>query len=126
MVSGKKYLIDKHLEEAFIKLKFNFKKLPIGLFAEHVKNFRPVLSVALKRMGRKYNPVPIPIQYRRQYIISLTNIVIYTKTIGSRNFSKCIEEALEAIFESKRNTITKAIAAYAKFLAEARFYTHLR
>lgn len=126
MTQGKKYLIDKYLELAFIKLKLKFKKLPIGLFAESVKKFRPVLSVVLKRMGRKYNPIPVPIQYRRQHILSISYIVTCIKTTNSRNFDDSIVSSLENIFGTNRNAITKAIASHVKYLTEARFYTHLR
>jgi ribosomal protein S7 len=77
-------------------------------------------------MGRKYNPIPIPIHYRRQYILSLMYIAKYTKSMVNRNFDDRIAEAFENIFTSNRNFITKNIADDVKYLSEARFYSHLR
>ena len=84
------------------------------------------MSFVLKRMGRKYNPIPIPIHYRRQYILSISSMVKYTKSMVNRNFEDRIVESLENIFTSNRNFITKKIADEIKYLSEARFYSHLR
>jgi len=126
MTQGKKFIIDKYLEIAFIGLKFSFKKLPVGMLAEQIKKFRPVLSFVLKRMGRKYNPITIPINYRRQYILSLTYIVKYVKSMTNRMFTDRLKESLENIFGSVRNIITRNVASDVQHLSEARFYTHLR
>src|SRR4051812_46718444 len=106
MLQGKRYLVDKYMEIAFINLKFKVKKSPGVLFAEHVQKFRPVISYVLKRKGRKYHPVPIPIPSRRQYILALRYLVKYTKSMVNRNFEDRLFESLENIFASKRNFIT--------------------
>jgi len=126
MSCGKKHVIDKYTDFVFIQLKFSYKRLPVTMLSEQIKKFKPVLSFVWKRMGRKHNPVPIPIHYRRQYILSLSYIIKYIKTITQRNFVDQLRVSLESIFGSIRNTITRLFASDVLYLAEARFYSHLR
>jgi len=126
MNSGKKYLIEKIFNVAFIKLKFKMHKLPGCVILDQIQKFRPVLSYINKRMGRKYNPVPIPINYRRQYIISLRYLTNYIKSIVYRTFNDQLTFSINTLVEVKRNLITRAVATDIKYLAEARFYSHLR
>jgi len=77
-------------------------------------------------MGRKYNPIPIPIQYRRQYILSLSYITEYTKSMLNRNFVDRIEKSLQNIFQAPRNVVTKNVSDSVRQLTESRFFTHFR
>ena len=123
---GKKALIDKLTNVAFIRLKFKLRKLPGYLLLEQIQKFKPVLSYVRKRMGRKFNPIPIPIHYKRQYILSIRYVSNFVKNASDRRFIDRLVSALGVLFETKRNFITRLVATDIKNLAEARFYSHLR
>lgn len=126
MLQGKKHLAEKYLQLAFAELKFTFKKMPGYLLLDKINQFRPVLSYVNKRMGRKYNPIPMPIKQRRQYILSLNYIIKYTKSVIHRNFDDRITSALAELFSSKKNYITKKIAEDIKHLTDARIFLNYR
>jgi len=126
MSKGRKFLVEKYINIAFIHLKFKVRKLPGSLLLEQIEKFRPVLSFVRKRMGRRLNPVPIPVRYKRQYILSIQYIVNFVKSIAARNFEDNLISALGNLFETKRNVVTRAFATDVKYLADARFYSHLR
>lgn len=126
MLQGKKHLVEKYVNLAFTTLKFSFKKIPSLMLIEKIVQFRPLLSFVNKRMGRKFNPIPIPIKERRQFVLSLNYIVKFTKSMTNRNFDAKIISALSEIFGSKKNHITKKISEDIKYLTDARVFLHFR
>lgn len=126
MVKGQKHLIEKYTNAAFITLKFLFKKLPGYIFLERLVRFLPVFSYVNKRMGRKFNSVPIPIKERRQHILSMNYIVKHTQNVVNRDLNTRIATALTEIFGAKKNSVTKKIAEEVKHLTDSRIYLHLR
>jgi len=126
MVQGKKFMIEAYINSTFKYLKFKFRKLPGPLLLEQIQKFRPVLSFVRKRMGRRHNPIPIPIRYRRQYLLSIKYIIKFIENVVDKNFDDRLITALSTLFETKRNYVTRAIATDVNFLSEARFYSHLR
>jgi len=126
MLKGKKFIIENYLNSAFIALKFKFQKLPGVLLLDQIKKFRPVMSFIRKRMGRRHNPIPFPIRYRRQYLLSIKHVTQFIRNATDRNFDNRLISTLSTLFETARNSITRTIATDVKFLAEARFFSHLR
>lgn len=84
------------------------------------------MSFTNKRMGRKFNPVPMPIKERRQLILSLNHITKYIKTIVHRDLDTRIFIGLSELFTKKKNPITRKIAEDVKHLADSRIYLYLR
>ena len=126
MFQGKKHLVENHVRKGFIALKFVTKKLPGFLVLKAQNKFRPIISFVKKRMGRKFNSVPIPITKRRQFILALSSVASYIKNFQARNFSIKIKEGVKELHLTKRNVLTKKIGDLVKHLVESRIYLHLR
>lgn len=60
--AGRAYLLERYIDNAFIQLKVQLKKLPEGLLLKRLSERLPVLSTIQKRMGKRFNPVPMPIK----------------------------------------------------------------
>jgi len=67
-----------------------------------IEKFRPIFSFVNKRMGRKFNPVPMPIKERRQLVLSLNYITKYIKTIVHRDLDQRIFIGLSELFTTKK------------------------
>lgn len=126
MLQGQKSLAEKYIYLAFIKLKKEFKTLPWKLLFAQIEKFRPIMSFVNKRMGRKFNSVPIPIKDRRQLILSLKYITKYIKTIVNRDLDEKIFIGLSELFTTKKNPITRKVAEDVKHIADSRIYVHFR
>jgi ribosomal protein S7 len=126
ILKGKKHLVERHSNKAFIALKFIFKKLPATLLLKNFLKFRPVLTYANKRMGRRYNPVPLPINERRQHILALRYLAKDTMSASQKKFNERIQQTFNQIFSSDKNQVTRKFAADIKHLTESRVYLHYR
>src|SRR4051812_16864131 len=98
MLQGKKFMVETYINITFTYLKFKFRKLPGGLLLEQIHKFRPVLSYVRKRMGRKANPIPVPIRHKRQYLLSIKYIINFVHSVIDRNFDDRLIFALETLF----------------------------
>jgi len=91
-----------------------------------IEKFRPILSFVNKRMGRKFNAIPIPIKERRQLVLSLNYITKYIKAVIHRDLDSRICAGLTDLFTTKKNAITRKIADDVKYLVDSRIYINLR
>ena len=126
MLQGQRTLAEKYVYLAFLELKKQFKREPWGMLFFQIEKFRPLISFINKRMGRKFNPIPMPIKERRQLILSLNYITKYIKTIVHRDLDTRIFSGLTELFTMKRNAITRKIAEDVKYLADSRIHLHFR
>jgi ribosomal protein S7 len=126
MLQGKKHLVEKYVNAGLVNIKFFLKKQPGLLLLEQIIRFRPLITFVKKRMGRKFNAIPLPVKERRQYLLSLNYIANYIKTISHRDFDQRIFLGLSELFTTKKNALTRKVAEDIKHLAESRIYLHLR
>ena len=71
MKSGKKSVVEKEVFMAFKQTKKETNLRTFYLFLAILLKFRPLLGFILKRFGRQFKKIPVPLYPRRQMIISL-------------------------------------------------------
>lgn len=123
---GKKYIVEKHFEKTFSAVKFNFKQTPDMLFMIKLDELKPIFQTVLKRVGRKYHPIPQLTRERRQHIMALDELVKYTKNFDERTLSGRMTGVLLDVFGSKKNYLTKKAVENVSYITEARIYSRLR
>jgi ribosomal protein S7 len=72
MLQGKKSVIEKIIYNSVINLKTKFKKNPVALFDKTLLMSRPIFIFVVKRVFSKNYQVPVPLNFRRQIITSLS------------------------------------------------------
>jgi len=100
--------------------------MPGFLFMNKIHELLPVISSVSKRLGRKYQIVPIPIKSRRQHVLALDAVVKYTKNFDHRTLSGRMTAVLSEIFGPKKNQIVKKAAEQIKTITDSRMYLTLR
>lgn len=71
MLNGKKHLSEKLVSKILLNLKLKYNVQPIFLILTIITKLKPILGIIQKRLGKEWKPVPIPINPRKQLIISL-------------------------------------------------------
>lgn len=126
MKQGKKYLVEAPINDSLSAAKFEIEALPSRSLLTSLKEFRPVLLTVNKRMGRRFNAIPIPIQEWRQHVVALRRIVRYIKQVDARYLLERFQLGFHTVICSKKFSIHKDLAAEVVRLAEARFFSYQR
>jgi ribosomal protein S7 len=72
MLQGKKSVVEKVIYNSIVSLKTKFKKDPVSLFDKTLLLSRPIFIFVVKRVFSKNYQVPVPVNFRRQIITSLS------------------------------------------------------
>lgn len=72
MLKGKKAVVEKILYKTVADLKIKFKKNPVVVFDKTLLLVRPIFIFAIKRIFSKNYQIPVPVNFRKQIITTLT------------------------------------------------------
>jgi ribosomal protein S7 len=71
MKQGKKTIAEKAVMMAFYKVKKNVYKKPVLLLLNLMLRLKPILSIIIRRKGKQFIDLPIPLTPKQQLMFSL-------------------------------------------------------
>jgi ribosomal protein S7 len=71
MKQGKKTIAEKAIMIAFYKVKKSIYKKPVLLLLDLMLRLKPLLSIMIRRKGKQYIDLPIPLTPKQQLMLSL-------------------------------------------------------
>jgi small subunit ribosomal protein S7 len=124
--NGKKAQAEKVIKALLTEINQICRGNPHVIFHEVLENLRPALTIVVRRVGRRFYQVPVPLKTLRQYTIALNWIV---ETIKLRQRSKIeavlLEEFLSAYFFQKSETLKKK-EQLSQLVIKNRAFNHYR
>jgi small subunit ribosomal protein S7 len=105
MLKGKKAVVEKVLYKTVADLKIKFKKNPVAIFDKTLLFVRPVFIFAVKRIFSKNYQIPVPINFRRQVITSLSWFVESLRERKEHKLSLKLFSELGSFLQNRENNL---------------------
>jgi ribosomal protein S7 len=126
MQKGKKFAIEKVVFRVFTKVKLKYHKQVLRiLFMCLIKN-RPLLGFIPIRLGRQFKKIPVPLEPRRQIVLSLKWFVTAIKLNIFFSLEENLAWELNSNITKQKTLLTKRRIEYTKELIENRVNNHFR
>jgi ribosomal protein S7 len=107
MLDGKKYVVEKIINETFLYLKKKWGVKPLPVFLGVIIKFRPLLDLSLKRQGKQIKKIPGPLLPRRQAIVSLKWLTMAIKLNRAQTLRLRMRSEFSDLSENKKTALWK-------------------
>jgi small subunit ribosomal protein S7 len=125
MKRGKKSTATRVLYDTFDLIEKQYKKEPLDVFQQALKNVSPVMEVKPRRVGGATYQVPMEVSTDRQFALATRWILAATKARSGRSFSEKLAGELMDAYNNTGASIRKRDETHK--MAEAnRAFSHYR
>jgi small subunit ribosomal protein S7 len=106
MLKGKKSVVEKIVYNSIVSLKTKFKKNPVALFDKTLLLARPIFIFVVKRVFSKNYQVPVPVNFRRQIITSLSWLVESIRDRKENRLEVKVFNEFSSFLQNKETSLT--------------------
>lgn len=126
MLKGKKAVIEKIIFETIIDLKIKFKKNPVDLFDKTLLLVRPIFVFVIKRIFSKNYQIPVPLNFRRQIVTSLSWFVESIRERKEQKLSLKLFAEMASFMQNKESSLLAKRNKHYNLVSENRINARYR